>query len=207
VTVVVDLPEGWLAAARAAASTLVYTRTPIPEFVDVAGALLYPTMADVLMPGIWQAVADPDAGGLEVAHIAWCPPGSRVPRHVDRSGEQVGRLAAVSALIEDSFSGGELVVDGETVPLAAGQAAVWPLQLPHEVAPVVDGTRVVLVSRVVNAFAVERSPFLTWTPNHAPGDPYRFPRPATPSELEQWAAEGAAVHVTPASDRKGDGSG
>lgn len=45
-----------------------------------------------------------------------------------------------------SFSGGELVIMGEEIPLERGSVVVFPSFVPHEVKPVKRGVRKVLVS-------------------------------------------------------------
>lgn len=56
------------------------------------------------------------------------------------------RKLSMSILINDDFTGGELLIMGEQINLQKGDAVIFPSFLPHSVAPVKTGSRLALVS-------------------------------------------------------------
>ena len=66
-------------------------------------------------------------------------------QHEDDIGSIVRKLS-MSLLVSDNFTGGELHIMGEDIPLKKGDAVVFPSFLPHVVYPVESGKRLALVS-------------------------------------------------------------
>jgi predicted 2-oxoglutarate/Fe(II)-dependent dioxygenase YbiX len=82
------------------------------------------------------------------------PPGAMMREHVDHihtlfDGEEKGvPVLTILAVLNDDYTGGEFLLCGQQVSLAAGDAIVFPssFMFPHAVEPVKTGTRYSFVS-------------------------------------------------------------
>lgn len=76
-------------------------------------------------------------------------PGDYYGAHVDESvGAAFRADLSFSAVLQEPLAGGQLRVDGSAVLVGRGQLVLYPSTTVHEVTPVVEGERIVLVGWV-----------------------------------------------------------
>jgi predicted 2-oxoglutarate/Fe(II)-dependent dioxygenase YbiX len=110
------------------------------------GACVERYMADVSMPASITSISKP--------RLNRYPPGAMMRQHVDHihslfDGEHKGvPVLTILAALNDDYTGGDFLLCGQRVNLAAGDAIVFPsnFMFPHAVEPVKTGTRYSFVS-------------------------------------------------------------
>jgi predicted 2-oxoglutarate/Fe(II)-dependent dioxygenase YbiX len=110
------------------------------------GACVERYMADVSMSAAITSISKP--------RLNRYPPGAMMRQHVDHihslfDGEHKGvPVLTILAALNDDYTGGEFILCGQRVSLAAGDAIVFPsnFMFPHAVQAVTSGTRYSFVS-------------------------------------------------------------
>jgi len=70
---------------------------------------------------------------------------SETPSHIDNLTHLGPGYMRTTIMLQTADNGGELIVDGEIVPMKIGACYHWTTSVPHEVKLVTNGTRIVLI--------------------------------------------------------------